>query len=253
MVCRTVIDDLYLLWFIKDRSIAMSRTLLAMLVLFLSAASVCAQVYRCDGPSGPVFSQIPCAPDARPVESIEPSRGSFYTVPDNTTLNGLRLGMSQAGVRRALGDPSRSQSQRERNAIIVSWEYPRRVEAHRPYGSAPRIRHPEMTLTFINDELSRISETSSYRPRDGSQPLGSRPLSKELSTGLSATEVRRSIGPPNRERRTISREGDTMHWSYSRLVRRNPFAPQLVADIYPALELTFRDQTLVRIEEGRDR
>ncbi|WP_155986729.1 DUF4124 domain-containing protein, partial [Thioalkalivibrio sp. AKL8] len=37
------------------------------IVLAFSVAAE-AQVYRCDGPSGPVFSQAPCAADAAEVE-----------------------------------------------------------------------------------------------------------------------------------------------------------------------------------------
>ena len=32
------------------------------------SATASAQIYRCDGPSGPVFSQTPCAPDAAQIQ-----------------------------------------------------------------------------------------------------------------------------------------------------------------------------------------
>ena len=97
----------------------------ALWIALALSASASAQIYRCDGPSGPVFSQTPCAPTADRIvikEAIKPaeSRGAY----DASIAPGLELleqdrldraaargqvmaGMTPAQVRRALGEPLR--------------------------------------------------------------------------------------------------------------------------------------------------
>jgi|GEM_PF-1930944 len=44
------------------------RHLLLIMIGIASVGNVQAQIYRCDGPQGPVFSQVPCAPQAEKLE-----------------------------------------------------------------------------------------------------------------------------------------------------------------------------------------
>jgi hypothetical protein len=53
----------------------MARIPLLFLFIFLPL-SLQAQVYRCDGPDGPVFSQIPCAENAEVVAIYDPAAKS---------------------------------------------------------------------------------------------------------------------------------------------------------------------------------
>jgi len=53
----------------------MARKPLLFLFIFLPL-SLQAQVYRCDGPDGPVFSQIPCAENAEVVAIYDPAAKS---------------------------------------------------------------------------------------------------------------------------------------------------------------------------------
>ena len=97
----------------------------ALWITLAISSSASAQIFRCDGPSGPVFSQSPCAPTAERIvvdEAIKPaeSRAAY----DSSIAPGLELleqdrldraaargqvmaGMTQTQVRRALGEPLR--------------------------------------------------------------------------------------------------------------------------------------------------
>ena len=103
-----------------------------------------AQVYRCDGPEGPIFSQIPCAPDAATVP-LQPSTGTPHPVEvaptpglergfellrqdelDRVARRGyVQVGMSPRQVRMAWGAPDRTSRTVGAGGNTEQWVYDR--------------------------------------------------------------------------------------------------------------------------------
>lgn len=74
----------------------MMRFLVVFGFFMACGAAAQAQVYRCDGPDGTVYSQIPCAPDAREINT----QGAFETRhPRPRAVSPGTPGASSAGVR----------------------------------------------------------------------------------------------------------------------------------------------------------
>lgn len=118
----------------------------AVLGLVALAASMVAQaqVYRCDGPGGPVFSQVPCATDAATIRldkapAIDPAARDSL---DTAVEHGLELirqdeldriantgsvspGMSPRQVRLAWGEPDRVNRTVRNTGVSEQWVYRR--------------------------------------------------------------------------------------------------------------------------------
>lgn len=111
-----------------------------------------AQVYRCDGPDGPIFTQTPCAEDAVvvPIAPSAPQAGSGGTDWDDPSLRRGRellqqdrldrvadrrrvaVGMSERQVRRAWGEPDRINRTIHATGNREQWVY-RRGQARTQY------------------------------------------------------------------------------------------------------------------------
>ena len=103
-----------------------------------------AQVYRCDGPAGPIFSQVPCAPDAAAIP-VQPSTGTLRpeeVIPtpglergfellrqdelDRVARRGyVQIGMSPRQVRMAWGAPDRVNRTIGEGGNSEQWVYDR--------------------------------------------------------------------------------------------------------------------------------
>ena len=70
-------------------------TLVTLLTLIITPAAV-AQIYKCDGPDGPVYSDKKCGPDAANVEVRESSGLSGVTEQDKVNLAEKKLEREQA-------------------------------------------------------------------------------------------------------------------------------------------------------------
>ena len=70
-------------------------TLITLVTLVITPAAV-AEIYKCDGPDGPIFSDKKCGPDAANVELLESSGLSGVTEQDKINLAEKKLEREQA-------------------------------------------------------------------------------------------------------------------------------------------------------------
>jgi len=88
-------------------------TLVTLVALVITPAAV-AEIYKCDGPDGPVYSDRECGPNAANVELLESSGLSGVTEQDKNTLAEKKLereqGREQARSRNQQGSVVNNQS-----------------------------------------------------------------------------------------------------------------------------------------------
>jgi len=84
-------------------------TLVTLLTLVITPAAV-AQIYKCDGPDGPVYSDKKCGPDAANVEVRESSGLSGVTEQDKINLAEKKLEREQARSQNQQGSEVINQS-----------------------------------------------------------------------------------------------------------------------------------------------
>jgi len=70
-------------------------TLVTLVALVITPAAV-AQIYKCDGPDGPIYSDKECGPDAANVDVLESSGLSGVTEQDKNALAEKKLEREQA-------------------------------------------------------------------------------------------------------------------------------------------------------------
>jgi len=84
-------------------------TLITLLTMVITPAAV-AQIYKCDGPDGPVYSDRKCGPDAANVEVRESSGLSGVTEQDKINLAEKKLEREQARSQNQQGSALNNQS-----------------------------------------------------------------------------------------------------------------------------------------------
>ena len=84
-------------------------TLITLITLVITPAAV-AEIYKCDGPDGPIYSDKKCGPDAANVELLESSGLSGVTEQDKINLAEKKLEREQARSRNQQGSVVNNQS-----------------------------------------------------------------------------------------------------------------------------------------------
>lgn len=113
------------------------RTILVVLITLVSTPMAAAEIYKCKGPDGPVYTDIDCGPDATSIE-----------VSDSSGLGGItEETKTELAEKRAVREKSRK---RVNNTTVINNQYntintpPVGYWPHRPYwrGKHPDVRPP---------------------------------------------------------------------------------------------------------------